>query len=433
MVGSAEHKPTNENRVHLSAIAEQYGAEDQSDPSKDIVFRAVVENARVQSAKLAFLVLRQGLSSIQAVVAASDILSRQMVKFCGGIPAESMVLVHGLVKRPMEPVKSTTISHLEVHVAKMYIIAKAEIPLPLQIEDAERPLPAEGEGEQQQQQDNSGTTAGQTGGTASCDAVAARPLVTLNTRLNNRVLDLRGKHNQAIFAIKDGVCVLFSEYLRDRSFIGVQTPKLLGAASEGGSNVFTVKYFNSNAYLAQSPQLYKQMLVASRFERVFEIGPIFRAENSNTARHMTEFTGLDLEMAFEEDYHEVMTLLEGLMLYVFNGLRQRYGKETELVRSIYGVEEFKLPEEGKVPRVQFAEGVKMLREAGVEINDYDDLRLVFCYAYFFSLSYRTCLLFFLISAITSSSNREYYIQTLCLFPNLKKARKYFVNKTPPNI
>ena len=373
MVGSAEHKPTNEDRVQLSAIAQQYHANDQSDPGKDITFRAVVENARVQSAKLAFLVLRQGLSSIQAVVAASDTLSRQMVKFCGGIPAESMVLVHGLVKRPMEPVKSTTISHLEIHIAKLFVIAKAEIPLPLQIEDAERPLPAEGEGEQ----DASGTTAGQTSGAASSDAAAARPLVTLNTRLNNRVLDLRGKHNQAIFAIKDGICVLFSEYLRDRKFIGVQTPKLLGAASEGGSNVFAVKYFSSNAYLAQSPQLYKQMLVASRFERVFEIGPIFRAENSNTARHMTEFTGLDLEMAFEEDYHEVMTLLEGLMLHIFNGLRKRYGKETELVRSIYGVEEFKLPEEGRVPRVQFAEGVKMLREAGVEINDYDDLRFVF--------------------------------------------------------
>ena len=388
MVGSAEYKPTDAERVQLNAIAEQYKAGDQTVISEGkenvIVFRAVVENARVQSAKLAFLVLRQGLASIQAVVAASDTLSRQMVKFCGGIPAESMVLVYGLVKRPMEPVKSTSISYLEIHVSKLYVIAEAEIPLPLQIEDAERPLPAEGEGEQQQQQqqDKSGAPAGQSNDSASGDAAAAaaaaasRPLVTLNTRLNNRVLDLRGKHNQAIFAIKDGVCILFAEYLRDRKFIGVQTPKLLGAASEGGSNVFAVKYFNSNAYLAQSPQLYKQMLVASRFERVFEIGPIFRAENSNTARHMTEFTGLDLEMAFEDDYHEVMTLLEGLMLHIFNGLRTRYGKETDLVRSIYGVEEFKLPEEGKVPRVQFADGVKMLREAGVEINEHDDLRYV---------------------------------------------------------
>ena len=383
MVGSAEHKSTGTKRLNLAAIAAQYSPNDSTDPvtspptdssdGGDIAFRAVVENARVQSAKLAFLVLRQGLASIQAVVAASDTLSRQMVKFSGSIPAESMVLVHGLVKRPMEPVKSASISHLEIHVTKLYVISKAEIPLPLQIEDAERPLPAEGEGEQQQQQQQEETKAGTEG---NSEGTPTRPLVTLNTRLNNRVLDLRGKHNQAIFAIKDGICLLFQEYLRKLNFIGVQTPKLLGAASEGGSNVFEVKYFNTNAYLAQSPQLYKQMLVASRFERVFEIGPIFRAENSNTARHLTEFTGLDLEMAFEEDYHEVVELLEGLMLHIFNGLRDRYGKETELVRSIYGVEEFKLPERGQVPRIDFVEGVKMLRADGVEIGDYEDLTYV---------------------------------------------------------
>ena len=104
-----------------------------------------------------------------------------------------------------------------------------------------------------------------------------------------------------------------------------------------------------------------------------EMGPIFRAENSNTARHLTEFTGLDLEMAFEEDYHEVVTLLEELMLYIFNGLKSRYKKETDLVRSIYHVEDFALPAAGAVPRLNFAEGIKMLREDGVEIGDFDDL------------------------------------------------------------
>lgn len=153
----------------------------------------------------------------------------------------------------------------------------------------------------------------------------------------------------------------------------INSPRLLGAPSEGGANVFEVKYFNTKAYLAQSPQLYKQMMIAARFERVMEIGPIFRAENSNTARHLTEFTGLDLEMAFEEDYHEVVSLLEELMLYIFNGLRTRYKKETDLVRTVYRVEEFKLPEAGKVPRLHFSEGIQMLRDAGEELNDFDDL------------------------------------------------------------
>lgn len=85
----------------------------------------------------------------------------------------------------------------------------------------------------------------------------------------------------------------------------IHTPKIISAASEGGANVFRVSYFKTEAYLAQSPQFYKQMMICSDFERVFEIGPVFRAENSLTHRHMTEFVGLDLEMAFEEHYHEV--------------------------------------------------------------------------------------------------------------------------------
>lgn len=319
-----------------------------------VVFRGVVENARAQGAKLAFLTFRQDAETIQAVVAESDTLSRQMVKFAGKIPAESVVLVHGVVKKPIELVKSTTIQHLELHVKKLFIVAKADQQLPMQVADAERPIPAEGEEPTAQEEDG-------------------RPIVTLNTRLNNRVIDLRGKHNHAIFTIKDGVISLFQEFLRGKEFIGVNSPRLLGAPSEGGASVFEVKYFNTKAFLAQSPQLYKQMLIASRFERVMEVGPIFRAENSNTARHLTEFTGLDMEMAFEEDYHEVVSLLEELMLHIFNGLKTRYKRETDLVRSIYHVDEFALPEAGKVPRLPFDQGIKMLREDGVEIGDFDDL------------------------------------------------------------
>ncbi|KZF19269.1 aspartyl-tRNA synthetase [Xylona heveae TC161] len=347
MLGSEVVKPSGLKRVHLHNLTEQ-------EADQTIVFRATVHNARVQSAKLAFLVLGQRLQTIQAVVAASETLSRQMVKWAGGINAESTVLVHGLVKKPLEPVKSTTISNLEIHIRKIYTIAKAEPQLPMQVEDAERPLPAEGAEAQQQEDDG-------------------RPIVKLDTRLNNRTIDLRGMHNQAIFTIKDGVCALFSEYLRDHGFVGVQTPKLIGGASESGASVFEVKYFNQKAFLAQSPQLHKQMLIASRFEKVFEICPVFRAENSNTARHLTEFTGLDLETTFEEDYHEVVELLENLLLHIFKGLKAKYARETALVRSIYHVDEFKLPEAGQVPRLSFAEGVKMLREAGVDVNENDDL------------------------------------------------------------
>ncbi|KAF2021919.1 aspartyl-tRNA synthetase [Aaosphaeria arxii CBS 175.79] len=349
LTGSKDFKVTGTKREDLSQIAD---FED-----KEITFRAWVENARVQSAKLAFLNLRQGLNTVQAVVAASEKLSKQMVKFSGNVSTESTVAVTGLVKRVKEPIKSATIKDFEIHIQKLFVESKAEVPLPLQVEDAERPIPSEGLGEDDSKQEESD----------------GRPLVGLNTRLNNRTIDLRAKINHAIFIIKGGVCALFQEFLSQKGFILMQTPKILGSASEGGASVFEVKYFDRPACLAQSPQFYKQMLIASRFQKVMEIGPVFRAENSNTARHLTEFTGLDLEMEFQEHYYEVVGVLEELMLFIFTELNKRYKKETDLVRSVYHVDEFKLPEAGKVPRIPFSEGIQMLRDAGEDLNDYDDL------------------------------------------------------------
>ncbi|QRC90838.1 aspartate--tRNA (Asp) ligase [Parastagonospora nodorum SN15] len=346
LCGSTDFKPTGTPRTDLAQASEN--------EDKEITFRCWVENARVQSAKLAFLNLRQGLNTVQAVVAASEKLSKQMVKYCGSVSTESTLLVTGLVKRVKEPIKSASIKDFEIHVQKLFIEVKADVPLPLQVEDAERPLPTTEEEQQQEEGDK-------------------QPLVSLNTRLNNRTIDLRAKINQSIFVIKSGVCAIFQEFLSKKGFVLVHTPKILGAASEGGANVFELKYFDRPAYLAQSPQFYKQMLIASRFQKVMEIGPVFRAENSNTARHLTEFTGLDLEMEFQENYHEVIRVLEDLMLFIFTELNARYKKETELVRGVYHVDEFKLPESGKVPRIPFKEGIAMLREAGEELNDYDDL------------------------------------------------------------
>ncbi|KAK7189576.1 hypothetical protein DPSP01_001570 [Paraphaeosphaeria sporulosa] len=355
LTGSKDFKPTGATRVELSTIPEHEGNE--------ITFRCWVENARVQSAKLAFINLRQGLNTVQSVIAASDKISKQMVKFSGTLSTESLLVVTGLVKKAPEPINSATIKDFEIHIKKVFIEKKAEVPLPLQVEDAERPLPSEGLGEEEEK-------------AAEGDA---RPLVSLNTRLNNRTIDLRAKINHAIFVVKGGVRLLFTEFLSQKGFIPVETPKILGAASEGGANVFELNYFGKPAYLAQSPQFYKQMLIAARFQKVMEIGPVFRAENSNTARHLTEFTGLDLEMEFQEHYHEVIRVLEDLMLFIFQGLNTRYKKETDLVRSTYHVDDFKLPESGKVPRIPFPEGIKMLREAqGTgedvgEIGEYDDL------------------------------------------------------------
>ena len=200
------------------------------------------------------------------------------------------------------------------------------------------------------------------------------------------MIDLRTVTSQAIFRIQSGACVLFREFLLSKDFVEIHTPKLLAAASEGGANVFKVTYFDRSAYLAQSPQLYKQMLITSDFERVFEIGPVFRAENSFTHRHLTEFVGLDLEMAFEEHYHEVLELIEEMFMYIFNGFKHRYSKEVEAVRysnlkfislnsrkQFPFVQPFELLENGKVLRLTYSEGIEMLRASGEEIDDYADM------------------------------------------------------------
>ncbi|SCV04176.1 LAMI_0H14004g1_1 [Lachancea mirantina] len=321
----------------------------EADDGKEVVFRARVHNARQQGATLVFLTLRQQAESIQALAKSNKegTISKQMVKWIGSVNLESIVLAHGVVRKVSEPIKSATIENLEIHITKLYTISETPQQLPILIEDASR---SEAQAE-----------------------AAGLPVVNLDTRLDARVIDLRTATNQAIFKIQAGVCALFREFLVNRNFTEIHTPKLLGAPSEGGANVFEVTYFKGKSYLAQSPQFYKQELIAADFERVFEVGPVFRAENSNTHRHMTEFTGLDLEMAFEEHYHEVLDVLGDLFVFIFTELNKRYAKEIALVRKQYPVDEFKLPKDGKMVRLHYKDGIAMLRAAGKEVGDYEDL------------------------------------------------------------
>jgi aspartyl-tRNA synthetase len=162
----------------------------------------------------------------------------------------------------------------------------------MQLESALLPELKEDEEEQEDNSnDNNKNNAPDTAAAAD-DKTSKTPKVSLKTRLDNRVVDLRTPTNAAITRIRHGVAQLFQEFLCGKGFVQIFTPKLIAAASEGGSNVFAVKYFERVAYLAQSPQLYKQMAIGGDCGRVFEIGPVFRAENSNTHRHLTEVRGL---------------------------------------------------------------------------------------------------------------------------------------------
>lgn len=263
---SESSPPSGQEFTELVAL---YNAREDQEVTVDVR----VHNARVQSAKLAFLVLREDAHTIQAVIAEGGAhnISRQMVKWSGGINGESIIRVTGLVKQPIEPVTSTSISNFELHVEKIYMISEAAEKLPVQVKDCMRPPPTEDENQDESELDSQGL-----------------PVVRLNVRLNNRVLDVRAAANQAIFQLQSGISNLFIEYMNQHDFQWIQSSKIAGAATEGGSGVFEIKYFDSKAYLTQSPQFFKQMAIAMDMKRVYEIGPVFRAENSNTHRHLTE-------------------------------------------------------------------------------------------------------------------------------------------------
>ena len=154
---------------------------------------------------------------------------------------------------------------------------------------------------------------------------------SIDQRIDYRWIDLRTDENQLMFQIQTAMVNSMRQFLLNQNFLEIHTPKLIGAASESGADVFEVKYFDRNAYLAQSPQFYKQMAMASGFERIFEVGPVFRAEKSNTNRHTTEFTGFDLEFSYIDSYQDVMDMEAKLLTHMLGEISQRFGsriKET---------------------------------------------------------------------------------------------------------
>ncbi|KAA1111669.1 hypothetical protein PGT21_007990 [Puccinia graminis f. sp. tritici] len=310
--------------------------------------QARVHNSRSQSAKLSFLVLRQQTSTIQAILGATETsVSKQMIKWAIGIPLESIVIVEGVIQKPIEDIKTCSVSKLEIKLDKIFLLAQAPAKLPFLLEDASRPvdvLPKEGE-----------------------------QFVTVgtDTRLDNRVLDLRTPVNQAIFRVQSRVCNLFRTFLDSEDFIEIHTPKIQGAATESGASVFKLGYFEQTAFLAQSPQLAKQMAIAADFERVYEIGPVFRAENSNTYRHMTEFIGLDLEMAIKEHYHEAVDLLDRLFISIFKGLQASSAPEIQTIKSQHPVDDFVFLE--KTLRLQHSQAIQILIDHGIDIQIGQDM------------------------------------------------------------
>merc|ERR1739838_1216313 len=298
--------------------------------------------------KQCFIVIRNRQATLQALafVDAKNV-SKPMVKFVTGITKESVVDVYGVLKKVDVKIESCSQSDIELHIHKIFVVSAAAPKLPLLIEDASRPEPDE----------------------SSTEDVSRR--VCLDTRLDNRILDLRTAPRQATFRLQGGVCKLFRDHLTSKGFCEIHTPKIISAASEGGANVFQLGYFKKKAFLAQSPQLYKQMAIAADFGKVFTTGAVFRAEDSNTHRHLCEFVGLDVEMAFKYHYHEVIDVIGGIFTSIFEGLNANYQNEIETIAKQYPVEPFKWLDPPL--RLEFPEGVQMLKDVGVEMGDEEDL------------------------------------------------------------
>ena len=174
----------------------------------------------------------------------------------------------------------------------------------------------------------------------------------LSTNLDYRPVTLRNPKERAIFKLQEGIARGFREFLSSQGFTEIRSPKINFAGAEGGTNVFKLDYFGKQVYLAQSPQLYKQALVAV-YERVFEIAPVFRAEHHDTSRHLNEYISMDFEMGFIESYEDIMNMETGALKYIMNLLKTEYKNEVELLR-------VDIPEITEIPTMKFMDAKELL-------------------------------------------------------------------------
>ena len=197
------------------------------------------------------------------------------------------------------------------------------------------------------------------------DALPIKDDSDIDVRMDFRWIDLRRERNQLMLEMQTTLTGAMREYLTERGFVEIHTPKLIAAASESGSDVFEVKYFDTKAYLAQSPQFYKQMAMAAGLERIFETGPVFRAEKSYTNKHATEFTGFDLEFSYIDSFEDVMKMEEELLCYALTKVKEKHGDK---ILELFGKEVIipSLP----FPRMKLADVYAELEERyGYKIPD----------------------------------------------------------------
>jgi nondiscriminating aspartyl-tRNA synthetase len=273
-------------------------------------------------AKMKFILLRDTTGLVQCIIKDEALLKAASV-----ITLESVIEIEGAVNKANVKAELAR-KDVEVHIKELRILSKAET-LPIQVN--EKTITTE-----------------------------------LPTRLDWRFIDTRKPRVNAIFKTRSSFYKHAVDFFDGQGFTIINTPKITTIGLESGAESFVVDYFGKKAVLAQSPQFYKQMFTVAGFERVMEIGAVYRAEKSHTTRHLTEFIGLDFEMAFIKDENDVMDVIESMLKHVIEGVRKDRTKELEVL----GVQ-LKTPK--KIPRVDMAELKKLLAKKGKKLSEDDDL------------------------------------------------------------
>ena len=282
---------------------------------QDVILAGWVEDLR-KMGKMTFLTLRDvtGITQI--------ILTDELTKTVEGITRQSVVRVTGKV----QDTRARDFEY-EIKANEISILAKAVYPLPI-------------------------------------DPIG-RLESHIDNRLNTRALDMRNQKTASIFKIRHHVLASLRKILSEKKFIEITTPKIIGSASEGGANLFSLDYFGKQAYLAQSPQLYKEQMTIG-LERVFEIASFYRAEKSHTGRHLSEFTSVDIEAAFM-NYTDVMNVLEDLVVDTFKYVSENCKKELEIIgnKTITSDHPFE--------KITYSQALDELKEKDVKLEFGDDL------------------------------------------------------------
>ncbi len=267
--------------------------------------------------RIAFIILRDRYGFAQ-VTLIRGLVGKEKFRKYTKIPRESVVCIRGRVQKSEQAKLGFEILPEEIEV-----LNRADSPLPLGVAD-------------------------------KVDA-------EIDTRIENRFLDMRKREILSIFEIRNTILQGIREYLLANNFIEVHTPKIVATATEGGTELFPVKYFEKNAYLNQSPQLYKQMLMAAGLDRVLEVAPAFRAEEHNTTRHLNEFISIDIEMSFANE-EDAMQMLEGSIVNAIRKLKEEREEEMKTLEIEWDVP--KLP----FRRITYDEALEIVKNNGIEME-----------------------------------------------------------------